>query len=165
MHLILHDLPPEQAQLRLPPQGDEVQWFEALPCVKPCAGCFLCWIKTPGECVVPDRGREFCRMLARADRLTVVSRCYYGGFSPEVKAIIDRHIGYMLPWFHVHGDEMHHIPRYDRRVALAWHLYGDTTEAERKTARRYSAFNARNLHAASHTVAFYGSAEELEVAA
>ena len=100
MHLILHDLSPEQAQRHLPPQGDTVRWLVTAPSVKPCTGCFLCWTKTPGECVIPDRGQEFCRLLARADKLTIVSRCYYGGFSPDVKAMIDRHIGYMLPWFH-----------------------------------------------------------------
>ena len=164
MHLILHDLPPEAAPRLLPAQGDNVQLLPAAPIVKPCIGCFLCWTKTPGACAIPDRGREFCNLLARAGKLTVVSRCYYGGFSPEIKALMDRHIGYMLPWFHVNEGEMHHIPRYERRIELAWHLYGEINEAERETALHYAAANARNLHAASHTVAFYGSAEELEVA-
>jgi multimeric flavodoxin WrbA len=128
-------------------------------------GCFLCWTKTPGACVIPDRGQEFCRLLARAEQLTIVSRCCYGGFSPDVKAMMDRHIGHMLPYFHVHGGEMHHIPRYGQQLALTWHLYGDITQAERETARHYCAANARNLHAASHAVAFYSSAEELEVLA
>ena len=164
MHLILYDLPPEAAQRLLPAQSDELRWLAAAPGVKPCTGCFLCWTKTPGVCVIPDRGQEFCRLLAQADKLTIVSRCYYGGFSPDVKAVMDRHIGYMLPWFHVHEGEMHHIPRYGRRMELAWHLYGDTTEVERETARRYCAANARNLHAASYTLDFYESAEGLEVA-
>jgi len=165
MHLILHDLPPEQAPRLLPPQGDAVALLPVAPSVKPCVGCFQCWVKTPGECVIPDRGRDFCRLLARADKLTVVSRCYYGGLSPDVKAMIDRHIGYMLPYFHVHEGEMHHVPRYSQSFALIWHLYGGITEAERGTARRYCAANARNMHASGHTICFYASAEELEVQA
>ena len=165
MHLILHDLSPEQAARLLPPQSETLAQFAALPSVKPCTGCFGCWLATPGECVIPDRGRELCRLLARAERFTIVSRCYYGGFSPDVKAAIDRHIGYMLPFFHAYQGEMHHIPRYPQRFELAWHLYGDMTEAARKTALRYCAANARNMHAASHTAAFYAGAEELEVAA
>ncbi|MCL2298699.1 MAG: flavodoxin family protein, partial [Firmicutes bacterium] len=161
----VHDLSPAQAARLLPPQSDTLVWFPAAPAVKPCVGCFHCWIKTPGECVIPDRGQQFCHLLARADRFTVVSRCYYGGFSPDVKAVVDRHIAYMLPFFHAYEGEMHHIPRYEQRFALAWHLYGDITQAERETALRYAAANARNMHAAGNTVAFYASEEELEVAA
>jgi len=163
MHLILHDLAPEQADRLLPRQSETLALFHAAPSVKPCTGCFHCWVKTPGECVIPDRGQAFGRLLARAGKLTVVSRCFYGGFSPDVKAVIDRFIGYVLPWFQIVDDEMHHIPRYGQKLELTWHLYGDITGAERGTARRYCDFNARNMHAASHTVAFYAGAEEVEV--
>jgi len=165
MHLILHDLTPEQAGRLLPPESERLALFPAAPGVKPCVGCFGCWVKTPGACVIPDRGREFLRLLARADRFTIVSRCFYGGFSPDVKAVVDRFIGYVLPWFRIIGDEMHHVPRYEQRLALAWRLYGDITQMERETALRYCDANAVNMHAAGHSVAFYGSAEELEVAA
>jgi len=165
MHLILHDLSPEQARRLLPAQGGTVRWFAAEPAAEHCAGCFGCWLKTPGECVIPDRGQAFCRFLARAGKLTIVSRCRYGGFSPGVKAIIDRRIGYMLPFFHVYEGQMHHIPRYGRPIELAWHLYGDIREAERETALRYCAANARNHHAAGGTVRFYESVEALEVKA
>jgi len=159
MHLILHDLSPEQARRHLPAQSETVRWFDAAPSVKPCTGCYGCWTTAPaGECVIPDRGQEFCHLLAQAGKLTIVSRCYYGGFSPDVKAVIDRHIGYMLPYFHAYEGEMHHVPRYERRIELAWHLYGDISEAERETTRRYAAANERNFHAASHTVAFYDCA-------
>ena len=165
MHLILHDLPPEQAQRCLPPQSGTVQWFDAAPTVKTCVGCFHCWLKTPGECVIPDRGQEFCRKLAHADKFTIVSRSYYGGFSPDVKAVMDRFIGYALPWFQMIDGEMHHLPRYERRLALDWRLYGGTTGPEREIALRYSAANARNMHTASNTVHFYAGVEDLEVPA
>jgi len=165
MHLILHDLPPAQARRLLPPRSDELIWFDAAPGVKHCVGCYGCWVKTPGVCVIPDRAQSVAALLGRAEKFTVVSRCCYGGFSPDVKAVIDRHIGYMLPGFHVNQGEMHHVPRYPRRFALAWHLYGDINEAERETARQYCAANARNMHAVSRSVHFYDSAEDLEVEA
>ena len=30
-----------------------------------CIGCFGCWIKTPGECILKDEGREICKNVAR----------------------------------------------------------------------------------------------------
>jgi len=122
-------------------------------------------MKTPGECVIPDRGQQLCRLLARAEAFTVVSRCFFGGFSPDVKAVVDRFIGHMLPWFTVIGGEMHHVPRYERKMTLAWHMYGDITDAERETALRLAAANAINMHAATHAVHFYENAEDLEVCA
>ncbi|MCL2508313.1 MAG: NAD(P)H-dependent oxidoreductase [Oscillospiraceae bacterium] len=163
MHLILHDLPQEAASKLLPAQGGAVKWFGASPAVKPCVGCFCCWLKNPGECIIPDRGQQFCHLLAKADAFTIVSRCFYGGLSPDVKATLDRFIGHVLPWFTTVNGEMHHVPRYDRKVKLTYHLYGDITEPERETALRLAAANAVNLHAARHTVRFYAEADELEV--
>ena len=34
-----------------------------------CAGCFGCWIKTPGECVSPDDGETVCRAAIHSDFL------------------------------------------------------------------------------------------------
>jgi len=163
MHLILHDLPPETAQKVLPPQSESVKWFSATPAVKTCTGCFACWVKTPGECVIPDRGKDFCHVMAKATALTIVSRNFYGGLSPDVKAVLDRFIGYVLPWFTVRENEMHHRPRYSRQLGLTYHLYGDITERERKTALRFAAANALNMNAAYHDVHFHAEADELEV--
>jgi len=165
MHLVLHDLAPEQAGRLLPQEGGDLVLVAAEPGVKPCTGCYQCWLKTPGACVIPDRGQEFTRLLAKAIQFTVVSRCHYGGFSPGVKAMLDRHIGYMQPFFHAYEGEMHHVPRYEQRFKLDWHLYGDITGAERETALRYAAANARNMHATGRAVRFYASADELEVRA
>lgn len=165
MHLILHDLPPALAARLLPGENEALVHFSAVPSVKPCAGCFGCWTKSPGQCVIPDRGRELCSLLARADKFTIVSRCHYGGFSPDVKAVLDRFIGHVLPWFRIIGGEMHHVPRYGQKITLVWHLYGDNSEAERETALRLAAANARNMHAASHAVHSYASADDLEVRA
>ena len=162
MHLILHDLTPDAAQQHLPAPDETIRLIAAAPGVRPCVGCYLCWTKTPGTCVIPDRGQEFCRLLAQANKLTIVSRCYYGGLSPGIKAMLDRHVGYVLPWFHIHEGEMHHVPRYERWVELVWHLYGDITETERETARRCCEANARNLHAASHAITFHSGTVEQE---
>lgn len=35
--------------------GAEDVLFSATPLVKPCAGCFGCWTRTPGVCVLRDR--------------------------------------------------------------------------------------------------------------
>lgn len=47
--------------------------------IRPCTGCFGCWIKTPGRCVLPDPYRDMGAYLANSGELVLVSRCCFGG--------------------------------------------------------------------------------------
>jgi|GEM_PF-4494445 len=53
--------------------------------IKSCTGCFGCWIKTPGTCVIKDGYENTGRLFSKADNVLIFSRCYYGGYSPFVK--------------------------------------------------------------------------------
>src|SRR5690554_7776971 len=39
-----------------------------------CVGCFGCWVKTPGICVIPDESREMARSVINSDLLITLSR-------------------------------------------------------------------------------------------
>ncbi|MDL2318524.1 flavodoxin family protein [Eubacteriales bacterium OttesenSCG-928-A19] len=163
MLLVLHDLPPALAEEVLPPPDGETALFVATPAVAPCVGCFACWTRTPGICVIDDRAREFARLLPGARRLCVITRCVYGGVSPDVKAVLDRSIGYMLPYFKLVRGEMHHVQRYERPFDLRYYFYGeDITEGERATAEALIAANALNYSSPSARAHFYPDARALK---
>ena len=128
--LILHDLPKEQAEKFLPPASDETTIFSATPRIHHCLGCFGCWVKTPGRCVVGDRGAGFAGLLAAHDEFATVSRNAFGWLSSEIKAFVDRSIGYILPFFVVREGETHHAPRYESRCALKYIFYGPKPSAD-----------------------------------
>ena len=65
----------------------------------PCTGCFGCWVRTPGRCVIPDGYQNTGIAMSRCDRLILVSRCCYGSLSPFVKGVLDRAISYVHPDF------------------------------------------------------------------
>ncbi len=81
-----------------------------------CVGCFGCWIKTPGVCVIHDGCELTGRDLSKCSELILVSRCVYGCTSPFVKNVLDRAISYIHPYFAVRGGEMHHRRRYENRL-------------------------------------------------
>jgi multimeric flavodoxin WrbA len=158
--LILHDLRPDDAAKVLP-AAEDCMIFAAFPPVRPCVGCFGCWIKTPGKCVIGDRGADFVALLSRCSTFVVLSRMVFGGLSPDVKAVLDRSIGFLLPFFCYIGGEMHHLKRVARSPDLRYVFYGaDMAGRERETARDFAAANSLNLGSGRFAVEFYQSARD-----
>ncbi|MEE0731988.1 MAG: flavodoxin family protein, partial [Oscillospiraceae bacterium] len=127
-----------------------------------CVGCFGCWCKTPGKCVIPDGYGDFGKRLGACGEYLILSRVVYGGFSPFVKNVLDRNIGYILPFFELRKGEMHHKPRYPDRFRLRVFGYGEEVSPEEQAVfRRLAEANGLNLNAQSVTVRLGRSPEEL----
>lgn len=143
--LILHDLPSQMAE-KLCAHDKDTAVFCAHPAVRHCVGCFGCWIKTPGKCVIADRAREFCDMLPQQDEVIIISKLTFGGLSPDVKAVLDRSIGYMLPFFRIIKGEMHHVQRFTSSPVFIYHFYQAAGKpAQKETAQKLAAANALNF--------------------
>lgn len=83
--------------------------------IKPCRGCFSCWAKTPGRCVIQDDGQEpILRAWAEADLIAMLTPIAFGGYAPELKKALDRIIPVLLPFFSKIRGETHHPQRYPR---------------------------------------------------
>lgn len=115
-----------------------------------CKGCFGCWLKTPGECVMHDGSEHIGALMAQSDEVYIVSAMLYGGFSLEIKRVLDRCIPGVLPFFTRRNGRMHHAPRY--RSAPRFHVvfYGSecASERERALAPRIAQAMAVNMNAA-----------------
>jgi len=87
--------------------------------IQPCRGCFSCWVKTPGLCVIRDDGQEpILRAWAEADLIAILTPVIFGGYAPELKKALDRIIPVLLPFFIKIDGEAHHPQRYPRRRRL-----------------------------------------------
>jgi multimeric flavodoxin WrbA len=87
--------------------------------IKPCRGCFSCWVKTPGICVIRDDGQEpILRAWAEADLVALLTPITFGGYAPELKKALDRIIPVLLPFFIKIRGEAHHPQRYPLRRRL-----------------------------------------------
>lgn len=158
MKLILTDL----KDFRIPVAG-EYRLMQPEKKIRSCIGCFGCWVKTPGRCVIRDGYENTGIVMSQCSELIFVSRCCYGSVSPFVKAVQDRAIPYIHPDFTMRKGEMHHKRRYANRIALSAYFYGEAiTEAEKRTAREILEANADNYDGVVKTVSFFRSAEELE---
>ncbi len=83
--------------------------------IAPCTGCFGCWTRTPGECVLEDGARDVVRSYVASDVVVYATPVTFGGYSSLLKSTIDRIILPVLdPRFTVVGGEVHHRLRYRR---------------------------------------------------
>lgn len=131
--------------------------------IRNCVGCFGCWIKTPGACIIRDDYGDMGELLAKSSELLVISRCCYGGFSPFVKNVFDRSISYVHPKFTIRKGEMHHRFRYPRSFDLKVVFYGEEiTETEKETARKLMEANVVNFGGRAPQVIFLKTEELME---
>lgn len=79
-----------------------------------CIGCFGCWVKTPGECVIKDENRDIAADIIQSDLLIYVSPVVFGSYSSELKRMMDHLIPLVTPFFKRVDGEVHHQPRYNR---------------------------------------------------
>ena len=131
--------------------------------IRPCTGCFGCWVRTPGACILRDSYSEMGRLLSQSEEVVLVSRCCWGAPGPFVKNVLDRSLPYLHPFFTVRNNEMHHRLRYDHHFALSALFYGKgLSEEEMETASDWVHAVAVNFGCTVRRVEFRETPEELE---
>ena len=162
MNVIIHDLEKQQFEQLFPHIKEDTHVIYDRGCIRNCIGCFGCWIKTPGKCVIKDGYDDMGEILSKANKVIIISKCYYGGYSPFVKNILDRSISYLLPFFRTRKNETHHKPRYKNNFGLQVYFYGEhISEQEKDTARKLVAANCVNFYVQEQEVLFSSSVNQL----
>jgi multimeric flavodoxin WrbA len=114
--------------------------------IQPCRGCFSCWVKTPGRCIIRDDEEQILDATAASNRVIWLTPVTFGGYAPELKKALDRIIPILLPFFtSVHG-ETHHPLRYPlQRRLLAIGTLKQEDAASAGVFRRLVGRNALNM--------------------
>ncbi len=116
-----------------------------------CLGCFNCWVKTPGMCVEADAGREIAKAIVQSDVTVLFTPVTFGGYSPEMKKMVDRFIQIASPFFQMDHGEVHHPPRYAHLPRfMAVGVQRDPNPSEAHIFRTLAGRNAINLHPPSY---------------
>jgi len=160
MNLIIHDrenlnidniLKDKTIETKVIPYNEEI---------KPCICCFACWIKTPGQCIIKDGYDNMGELLSKCSQLIIISKNYYGGFSPFVKNLLDRSVcPFILPYFKTENGETRHPRRYKNKINYSVHFYGKITKNEKETAEKLV---KRIAQKHKMTICFYNSYEDIK---
>ncbi len=81
--------------------------------LKNCLGCFNCWNKTPGECVIQDDMRTVIEKILWADVTIWSFPLYYFNVPGGLKTLIDRQLPMVLPFMVSEAENGSHPSRYD----------------------------------------------------
>ena len=125
-----------------------------------CVGCFGCWVKTPGKCVIRDVATAVYPLIARSERLLYVTRLQYGSYAVPMKTMLERAIPIQQAFIRLLDGETHHVQRAVREKDAVILAYGDIPAEERAVFERLVSRNAKNMLFCSHRIR-YVSEEDL----
>ena len=126
MELILSDRP-----LSLPaaPQREYIDLSQKK--ITPCVGCFGCWVKTPGRCVIRDDAPQIYPLIARSHRVLYVSQVIFGSWAPRMKAMLERSLPIQQAFLRLHMGETHHVQRLVEEKEAVILAYGPESQDEK----------------------------------
>ena len=113
-----------------------------------CAGDFYCWVRSPGRCNIADDNRIIAAKIVQSDLVIYITPATFGGYSSELKRMIDHQIQNISPFFKTIDHEIHHQKRYRRypnMLTIGW-MDKTNTQAE-AIFRNLVHRNAINMYA------------------
>lgn len=119
-----------------------------------CVGCFGCWTKTPGKCVIRDDAVRVYPRIAASRRLMYVSRVKCGGYDTPMKTMLERAIPVQQAFIRLHHGETHHVQRDVAPKQAVIVGYGTLSPEEQDLFRQLIARNANNMSFEEYRVVF-----------
>ena len=119
-----------------------------------CVGCFGCWTKTPGKCVIRDGAVNVYPQIAASDRILYVSKIKYGGYDTVMKTMLERSIPVQQAFIRLLHGETHHVQRKVVSKEAVIIGYGDISPEEQEIFRLLVDRNAKNMSFESYHIKF-----------
>ncbi len=86
-----------------------------------CIGCFTCWTKTPGRCVLKDDMETLLKSYMESEIVIMASPLYVDHVTGIMKDFMDRSIPLVCPQFEMGGaGQTRHVARFVKYPAIVW---------------------------------------------
>lgn len=96
--LLIHDMSSDKFKnllIKLPDNTKIIS--KEMKNIHPCIGCFSCWLKTPGKCIINDDYTFIPKYIIDNDVVVIITEIKYGCYSSYIKNVFERSIGVLLP--------------------------------------------------------------------
>lgn len=149
-NLILSDRP-----FDLPALRDDTSFVDLSALrIANCVGCFGCWTKTPGRCVIRDDAVRVYPQIAAAEKVLYISRVQYGSYGIVMKTMLERAIPVQQAFIRVLDGETHHVQRAVKPKRATILGYGDLSAEEKEIFTQLVNRNAKNMSFSSVRIVF-----------
>lgn len=143
MNLIVSD---RSLQHPLPFDKQQVKFIDlSRQSISNCIGCFGCWVKTPGKCVIRDDAPKIYPLIAQSTHLLYISRICFGGYDTPMKTLLERTIPIQKAFIRLYHGETHHVQRRVAPKNAVIIAYGSSDPQEQELFQRLVARNANNM--------------------
>jgi multimeric flavodoxin WrbA len=124
-----------------------------------CLGCFDCWLKTPGSCIIKDAGYDLPKKVIQSDLVFLLTPVTFGMYSSELKKAFDRFpCPILMPFFKKINGEIHHAARYEKYPTLV--AIGTLPNPDQESETTFKTLverNAINIHTKAISSIIYSS--------
>lgn len=139
----------------MPEENDDIKYIDLSSLkIANCMGCFGCWTKTPGKCVIRDDATKVYPYIAKSNKVLYVSRIKYGGYDSVMKTMLERAIPVQQAFIRIHNGETHHVQRAVALKEATIIAYGDISDEEKDIFRKLISRNANNVSFESYKIIF-----------
>jgi len=101
-------------------------------------------------------------ILKETNELIIISKNRYGCYSTPVKKVLERSIGYVLPYFTIRNNEIHHKSRYKNKLKLSVYFYGNINDDNKDTIEKLVKANSVNLNTKEYKIRYLKNIKEIE---
>ncbi|ONI47463.1 hypothetical protein AN644_05240 [Candidatus Epulonipiscium fishelsonii] len=142
--------------------SDDITFFDLSSLrIKNCNGCYDCWVRTPGKCVIRDDAVKIYPEIAKSDKLMYISKVKYGSYDTVMKTMLERALPIQQAFIRLVDGECHH---YQRDVAMKNAIiiaYGKISTEDKKLFEQLVNRNSYNMNFSKYKIIFT-SEENLE---
>lgn len=119
-----------------------------------CMGCFGCWTKTPGKCVIRDDAAGVYPCIAKSDEVLYISSVKYGCYDTTMKTMLERAIPVQQAFIRLLNGETHHVQRDVAMKNAVIIAYGDISAEEKEVFEKLVERNSKNMNFKSFKMIF-----------
>lgn len=119
-----------------------------------CVGCFGCWTKTPGKCVIRDEAVKIYPLIAQSEKVLYISHIVYGSYDVALKTMFERAIPIQQAFIRILDNETHHVQRNVIEKDATIIGYGNISDEEKEIFKELVSRNAKNMNFKKYNVIF-----------
>lgn len=128
-----------------------------------CTGCYNCWIKTPGSCVIRDDQVMIYPKIAAASQIVYICRIRYGCYDVPFKTMLERCLPLQQPFLRIFEEETRHVHRGVETKDAIIIGYGTGNDEEKEIFTHLVKRNANNMCFGSYKIIFALESEVEEI--